>query len=891
MKLHPKLEQHLHKHPESFAALPAESLASINHTYFDHQRLQSSAGLSHHATLLIDSQGHPLLINQGDAPPPLLNGNTKNLPQDVTALFSQLARRAQHNKKIIERYYSGSAKIPALTHHSLLIIPVRNNETLFLIAEHNKNIQQAPSLTQRTQQQNNAIIALTKHLESEVTFEEILKKISQCCAETLNIEHAGIWLFNDDFDHIKCEHEYHSSKKQFITPEEIPTSIHKRYFEELANVRFIATDDAINTPGNTPASKAYLEQNNITAMLDAPIKSDGKYLGLMRLYQSGGIRKWKTDEQQFAASLCDIITLAYQKQRKRSAVSKLNESENRFKALAESTGAAIFSFNDTIAYANSATENLTGLDQTSLKILPINVIFGAAFSKAFNRETLKQEPLATGIEIEFSRSSGEIRWAFFNVTQTVLSGEKIWLASAFDITERKRAEIQMRYQAFHDNLTSLPNRAQLTQKIDQCLTKLSKDRYYRFALCQFNIANFKHLNEQLGYITADHLLIDYALKLKRASPATDNLAKIGTSTFIILRENVTSIDHFIKDCEALYQTLKQPTAIESVEIECDIYTGILHGDILYSSSEETLRNIALATDFSEAHGINTISVFNEEMKKNGLKLKEVAAQLRKTLKSNEFSFLYTPYYNFSKNQHSPSSPATTYLEPLIYWQGGDALKISEGHFKAVEKDKNFIKNLILQELSAYQQDACNIPQVSIWLDISHPTIETPEHTEDFLIALQQSNVEPRQKHILQFSARLLNKMLKPEYSQQLDKVINNHYCELAVDITHFNFKDIATLQHLPCRHAKILLTDIHHEIKNNNALAQRHFTALIKSCAELNLNLHIGGIDSAELSLFADNLVSDIISPIFRQGKHLCQPQKINHLYPDYADIKASSSA
>ena len=891
MKLHPKLEQHLKNHPESFAALPPESLASINHTYFDHQRLQSSTALSTRATLLIDSQGHLLLVNQGDAPPPLLNHNTNSLPQDVAALFSQLARRAQHNKKIIERYYSASAQIPELKHHSLLIIPIRNNETLFLIAEHNNNTQQAPSITQRTQQQNNAIIELTKHLESEVTFEEILKKISQCCADTLNIECAGIWLFDDDFDHIKCEHEYHSNKEQFITPEEIPTSIHSRYFKELANVRFIATDDAINTPGNTPASKAYLAQNSITAMLDAPIKSDGKYLGLMRLYQREGIRKWKTDEQQFAASLCDIITLAYQKQRKRNAVSKLNESENRFKALAESTGAAIFSFNDTITYANSATENLTGLDQTSLKILPINVIFGTAFSKAFNRETLRQEPLATGIEIEFSRSSGEIRWAFFNVTQTVLSGEKIWLASAFDITERKRAEIQMRYQAFHDNLTSLPNRAQLTQKIDQCLTKLSKDRYYRFALCQFNIAGFKRLNEQLGYITADHLLIDYALKLKRASPATDNLAKIGTSTFIILRENVTSIAHFIKDCEALYQTLKQPTTIESVEIECDIYTGILHGDILYSSSEETLRNIAIATDFAEAQRMNNTCVFNEEMKKNGFKLKGIATQLRRALKYNEFSFLYAPYCDTSQNQHSPSCPALTYLEPLIYWQGGDAVKISEGHFKAVEKDKSFIKNLILQALAAYQQDACNIPPVSIWLDISHPTIETPEHAEDFLIALQQSSLEPKQKHILQCSALLLNKMLRPEYSQLLEQIINNSYCELAVDITHFNFKDITTLQRLPCRHAKILLTDIQQEIKNNNASAQRHFTALIKSCAELNVHLHIGGIDSAELSLFADELVSEITSPVFRQGKHLCQPKKLNHLFPDYADIKASSSA
>ena len=886
MKLLYALERHLRQNKQAAPDPARKLLVSTNNTDAPQNLSWLFANDSNKTIFQVDSEGKILSVSPNTVHAALLNTNNSELLPEVASLFALLGRRAQHNQKIIERNYrSPPAKTPVLKDLSILIIPIRNNETVFIVNSIiPSDSQQRLSLTARTERQNNAIIELTKHLDNGATFNDTLKKISLCCSKILNIDHSGIWLFNDDSTHLVCEQEYDNNQDLFAAPKEIPTEIHSRYFKELANVRLIATNDAIHSPGNTPESKAYLTKNNITAMLDAPIKSDGKYLGVLRLYQQSGTRNWQADEQQFAATISDIITLAHQKQRKSHAMSALRESEDRFKALAESTGAAIFAFNDAIIYANAATENLTGLDQTSLKLLPLPIIFSTVFSKAFNANTLTAQTSPTGIEIEFSRSSGEIRWAYFNVTQTVFAGEKIWLASAFDITERKRAEIQMRYQAFHDNLTSLPNRAQLTKKIDKCLTKSSKDRYYRFALCQFNIENFKQFNEQLGYLSADHFLIDCALKLKKSTRETDNLAKIGADSFLLLRENIASKEAFINDCEALSQELQQPTQIGDCEIECTIFTGILYCDQLYTSSEDVLRNTAIAAEHAEKHRAKKTYLFNEEMQKNALQTKDIASQLRKALTSREFTLHYSPIFN---------SKAIEYIEPLIHWRGGEASKLKDGHFKVNKQDSRFIKNMIIWKLKTCHHDANQqnlLSHVGVWFDISHDTMQTPEQFDDLFNTIENLERKHSCKKVLQCSLLLL-RSFTPERRASLTNELRQHRCELAIEITHLNLKAITELNQLLCTHVKLSLKSIVSEIQNNRNLTLSYLKTLIGFCTEWKMKIHIDEIDNEALSLFVDELIADIESPALRQGTYLGRPQKLNNLTVTQSDIKPSSSA
>ena len=247
-----------------------------------------------------------------------------------------------------------------LAHHCFSL----NKELLATISAtyatlaHNDEHQQTQ---ERIKRQNTALIALSHALDEDQPLEEAFKDISYSCAQTLNACRTGIWLFNDDETQLVSDSKYDTLSNTYLNRKKIHTEIHPAYFAELATKRVMATRDAIDHKGNTALSREYLQQHSIKAMLDTPIKADGLYLGVLRVYQIHDTRYWHQDEQQYVASIADMIALAYQKYRRQVALEALNESENRFKALAQSTGAAIFAFRESIIYANQAAEKLIQL--------------------------------------------------------------------------------------------------------------------------------------------------------------------------------------------------------------------------------------------------------------------------------------------------------------------------------------------------------------------------------------------------------------------------------------------------------------------------------------------------------------------------------------------------
>ena len=591
---------------------------------------------------------------------------TPNFTEHLQPLITQFNEQhtQQHsNFSVLLHAHTANENTAADTQlYDVKLCPLNNAERLLAVTDISYQLassreQKATQL--RIQKQNQALLELTEALDNCNNLDNALEQISRVCAQTLNTSRAGLWVFNSDATQIECKNEYDIHSQQYLAPQTMMINIHPEYFTALANNRVRATSDAINHTGNTAESYRYLKENKIYSMLDAPIKADGLYLGILRLYQKTHIHTWQLDEQQFAASIADIIALVHQKNRREAALTALNESENRFKALAESTGSAIFAFREQIIYANNATEQLTGLDQEALKILPINILFGSSFAKAFNLHTLETKANSSGVEIEFSRSSGEIRWAYINVTKTNYTGQSAWLASAFDITERKRAEIQMRYQAFHDNLTSLPNRALLVNKLDVCLTKASRDRYYRFAICQISLHNIKTLNDNIGHANSDHFLIDFALRCKRACSISDTLTKISDDTFVLVRENIPSLDDVVSFCKTLQQTLNQTISIDENDINCPFSIGIVYCDRLYRSSDELFRNAAIAIEQATQLSGAPISVFNEAANQSMRQKKELASRLRKALNNNELNLRYWPITTHNHN-------TIQFIEPLIH---------------------------------------------------------------------------------------------------------------------------------------------------------------------------------------------------------------------------------
>lgn len=148
-----------------------------------------------------------------------------------------------------------------------------------------------------------------------------------------------------------------------------------------------------------------------------------------------------------------------------------------------------------------------------------------------------------------------------------------------DITKRKNETERLEHLAHYDQLTKVPNRYLLLDRLTHLITQAERNEN-RFALLFIDIDKFKRINDEKGHIFGDKVLIEVALRLKNSIRNSDTLARFGGDEFIILLENISDKHDASRMIETLAQALKKEFLIngEKVEILCSIGTSIFPDD-------------------------------------------------------------------------------------------------------------------------------------------------------------------------------------------------------------------------------------------------------------------------------------------------------------------------
>lgn len=145
-----------------------------------------------------------------------------------------------------------------------------------------------------------------------------LKAIAEASAETLGVERVSIWLYRDDDTRIECLDLYERTAKMHTQGGELLSRDAPSYFQALEQDRVIAADDARRDP-HTAQLASYLEAHGIGAMLDAPIHIGGKTAGVICHEHVGDPRAWSLEDQNFAASLGDMVSIVFEQAERRRA--------------------------------------------------------------------------------------------------------------------------------------------------------------------------------------------------------------------------------------------------------------------------------------------------------------------------------------------------------------------------------------------------------------------------------------------------------------------------------------------------------------------------------------------------------------------------------------------
>ena len=318
-----------------------------------------------------------------------------------------------------------------------------------------------------------------------------------------------------------------------------------------------------------------------------------------------------------------------------------------------------------------------------------------------------------------------------------------------EINYRQKLQSQLLDIALHDSLTGLPNRALFIRRLENALNRAKQESSYQFAVLFLDCDRFKVINDSLGHLVGDELLIAIAHRLQACLITIDSLARLGGDEFGILLENITDINIAIKVAERILQQLSLAFNLSRYEVFMNASIGISWGNKDYERPEYLLRDADTAMYRAKAQGRAKYHVFNPAMHQEAIQLLELENDLRRAVERQEFLVYYQPIVSLTTGRISG-------FEALVRWQHPIRGLVSPTEFIPVAEETGLINAINTWVL----QSACH--QLSIWQH--HPV--TPE-------PLTMS---------VNLSARLF---LQPNFIEQIDRIIsenqiNPEYLELEI---------------------------------------------------------------------------------------------------------------
>ncbi|MGF1478389.1 MAG: EAL domain-containing protein [Cyanophyceae cyanobacterium] len=256
---------------------------------------------------------------------------------------------------------------------------------------------------------------------------------------------------------------------------------------------------------------------------------------------------------------------------------------------------------------------------------------------------------------------------------------RVW--SFRDVTASRQAEKTISYQAWHDLLTQLPNRASFDDKLAQSLT-LARQNHGKLAVCFLDLDRFKAINDTLGHPIGDRLLQDVAQRLTNCLRDDDILARWGGDEFTLLLPQIHGVDDAAKIAKRILESLKPTFTIEGHQLRISSSIGISLYPDDGTDAQTLIKNADAALYRAKEQGRNNYRFYNSVMNK-GTALLVLENDLHQALERAEFFISYQP-------QVEVESGTITQMEALVGWQHPSLGLVSPRAFLPLAEDSGLI---------------------------------------------------------------------------------------------------------------------------------------------------------------------------------------------------------
>jgi len=411
--------------------------------------------------------------------------------------------------------------------------------------------------------------------------------------------------------------------------------------------------DIANDPDGAPWRAPALERG-YAAMIALPLGTDGETIGILTIY-AGVTHAFGTEEVKLLLELAGDIGYGLATLRTRierqGALEALAHLRQRNNLILQAAGEGIYGLDiaGNITFANPAALRMVGYTEEELIGRPHQrLMHPTANDKSpVVRNGREQQP----IHDSFHRTDDEMFWrkdgtpfpVEYISTPMFSDGNLVGVVVSFqDISERKRAEEQLRHQALHDALTGLPNRTRFLELLTHTMKYAQRRSSYPFAVLFLDLDNFKMVNDSLGHVDGDQFLITIAQRIATCLRTSDTIARFGGDEFAILLHNVRNRQDATTVVEKIQRDLARPIYLNGHEVITSASIGIALSSNNYDHPADLLRDADTALHQAKAQGRNRYTIFDATMRAHVLEQLHLEAALRRAIEREELRLHYQP---------------------------------------------------------------------------------------------------------------------------------------------------------------------------------------------------------------------------------------------------------
>ncbi len=312
-----------------------------------------------------------------------------------------------------------------------------------------------------------------------------------------------------------------------------------------------------------------------------------------------------------------------------------------------------------------------------------------------------------------------------------------------DIHESKLVEEQLVHNAFYDTLTGLPNRALFMNLLERALARAKRHSDYLFAVLFLDLDSFKTVNDSLGHLAGDRLLVGVAQRLQECLRTNDSIARLGGDEFIILLDGIREEGDAMRVAERIERDLDAPFQLgeqDGQEVRVSASIGIALSASQYDQPAHLVRDADTALYRAKEQGRARYEMFDQAMHTKVVARLQLENELRRAIERHEFVVHYQPIIALNSGR-------IVGFEALARWQSPerglvppiDFIPIAEDNGLIVPIDRGVLLSACLQ-MREWQQSYPREEPLSISVNLSTKHFSQPGLIDQIGKSIEQTGV-------------------------------------------------------------------------------------------------------------------------------------------------------